>query len=95
MSSCCNISSEKPKFSSSSEIIGVVNAAYSARAREGVSSACASATLNLPCIQRSLSMSRYILTQMRVMSPKHSDTLKSNSSPSLKLHIWDLVVETQ
>jgi ubiquinone/menaquinone biosynthesis C-methylase UbiE len=38
------ISAEKPKFSSSSssEIIGVVNAAYSARAREGVSSAYAS-----------------------------------------------------
>jgi arsenite methyltransferase len=43
MSNCCNISSEKPKFSSSSEIIGVVNAAYSARAREGVSATCASA----------------------------------------------------
>jgi arsenite methyltransferase len=41
MSNCCNISSEKPKLSSSSEIIGVVNAAYSARAREGVSAACA------------------------------------------------------
>jgi arsenite methyltransferase len=43
--SCCNNNTcaEKPKFSSSSEIIGVVNAAYSARAREGVSAECASA----------------------------------------------------
>jgi arsenite methyltransferase len=47
MSSCCNISAEKPKLSSSSEIIGVVNAAYSARAREGVSAACASSTFNV------------------------------------------------
>ena len=43
MSSYCNTTSEKPKLSSSSEIIGVVNAAYSARAREGVSAECASA----------------------------------------------------
>ena len=92
MSNCCNISSEKPKFSSSSEVIGVVNAAYSARAREGVSAACASANFE-PTLLSTFFIHESI--QMRVMSPKHLDTLKSNLSPSPMLRIWDSVVETR